>query len=245
MSWISGREAIARAIRLDLNHPQVIYGRRLQRYVRPGIRWLDVGCGYQILPDWALSQEAQRELVKAVAMLAGIDVDQRIQDHPLLTHRVQGLGGSLPFRDNTFDLVTANMVVEHIDKPQNFLADIFRVLRPGGCFLFHTPNILFWMIFLASLVPDAVKKHIVWRLEQRRAADVFPTHYTMNNPWRIERLAAGAGFEVEELIMVGSNRILERLGPIGWIEVFVQKGLSVFLRGRLNSNIIAVLKKGS
>lgn len=243
MSWVSGRNALARAIHLDLDHPQVIYGRTLQRYVQPGIRWLDVGCGYQILPSWALSDHAQRALVKPVAMLAGIDVDERIKDHPLLTCRVAGLGGSLPFRDEVFDLVTANMVVEHVEHAESFLSDIHRVLRPGGRFLFHTPNYLFWMTFVASLTPDAIKKPIIWRLEQRRPEDVFPTHYTMNTPWRIERLAARAGFAVEELNMVGSNRIFERLGPIGWLECFVQKGMASFLGGRLNSNIICVLRR--
>jgi 2-polyprenyl-3-methyl-5-hydroxy-6-metoxy-1,4-benzoquinol methylase len=243
MNWINGRNAIASAIHLDLTHPQVHYGHALQRYVAPGIRWLDVGCGYQILPDWAMAQDAQRKLVASAATLAGVDVDPRIAEHPLLTYRVAALGGALPFRDQSFDLITANMVVEHIEQPEKFLADMFRVLRPGGRFLFHTPNFLFWMTFVAYLTPDAVKKPIIWRLEQRRAEDVFPTRYTLNTPWRIERLARGAGFEVEEIVMVGSNRIFERLGPIGWIDAVVTKGMSSIASGRLNSNIIAVLRR--
>ncbi len=243
VNWPKGKAAIARALHLDLTHPQVLYGRTLQRYVYPGVRWLDVGCGYQVLPFWALSEEAQRELVSSVGLLAGVDVDKRIKDHPLLTYRIAGLGGALPFREQAFDLVTANMVIEHIEEPQKFLADVGRVLRPGGRFLLHTPNILFWLTFIAYLTPDAIKKPIIWRLEQRRAEDVFPTRYTMNTPWRIERLAQQAGFEVEEMNMAGSNCIFDRLGPIGWMECFVQKGMSIFLGGRLNSNIIAVLRR--
>jgi len=243
MNWSRSKAAIARAIHLDLTHPQVVYGRTLQRYVYRGVRWLDVGCGYQILPFWAMSEQAQRELVSPVAMLAGADVDERIKDHPLLTCRVEALGGALPFRDQTFDLVTANMVVEHIEQPEKFLADMFRVLRPSGRFIFHTPNILFWLTFIAYYTPDAIKKPIIWKLEQRRPEDVFPTRYTLNTPWRIERLAAQAGFVVEELKMVGSNRIFDQLGPVGWVECFVQKGMATVLRGRLNSNIIAVLRR--
>lgn len=243
MNWAKSKAAIARAIDLDLTHPQVWYGRTLQRYVYRGVRWLDVGCGYQILPFWAMSEDAQRELVSAVGMLAGVDVDERIKDHPLLTYRVEALGGGLPFRDGTFDLVTANMVVEHIEKPEEFLADMYRVLRPGGRFIFHTPNILFWLTFIAYLTPEAIKKPIIWKLEQRRAEDVFPTRYTMNTAWRIERLAAAAGFEVEELNMIGSNRIFDRLGPAGWVECLVQKGMATVMGGRLNSNMIAVLRR--
>jgi SAM-dependent methyltransferase len=243
MNWVKGKLAIAKAIHLDLTHPQVLYGRALQRYMRPGIKWLDVGCGYQILPDWAMSQTEQERLVRSVIFLAGVDVDERIKDHPLLTYRVKALGGALPFKAETFDLVTANMVVEHIKDPQSFLSDIFRVLRPNGRFLFHTPNHLFWLIFLSHLVPGRLKKSMIKTLEQRNADDVFPTHYTMNTAGRIERLAKETGFEVEELNMIGSNRIFDRLGPIGWAECFVQKGLSVSFRGRLNSNIIAVLNR--
>jgi 2-polyprenyl-3-methyl-5-hydroxy-6-metoxy-1,4-benzoquinol methylase len=243
MNWIKGKLAIAKAIHLDLTHPQVFYGRALQRYVRPGIRWLDVGCGYQILPDWAMPQTEQEQLVRSVAFLAGVDVDERIKDHPLLTYRVKALGGALPFKAETFDLVTANMVVEHIKDPQNFLADIYRVLRPNGRFLFHTPNYLFWLIFLSHLVPDNLKKSMVKILEHRDAEDVFPTHYTMNSPGRIGRLASEAGFEVEVVDMIGSNCIFDRLGPVGWAECFVQKGLALSFGGKLNSNIIAVLKR--
>jgi 2-polyprenyl-3-methyl-5-hydroxy-6-metoxy-1,4-benzoquinol methylase len=243
MNWVKGKLAIAKAIHLDLTHPQVVYGRALQRYVRPGIRWLDVGCGYQILPDWAMSQTEQERLVRSAAFLGGVDVDERIKDHPLLTYRIKALGGALPFKAETFDLVTANMVVEHIKDPQNFLSDIYRVLRPNGRFLFHTPNYLFWLIFLSHLVPDNVKKPVIKALEHRDAEDVFPAHYTMNSPGRIGRLARETGFEVEELNMLGSNRIFDRLGPVGWAECFVQKGMALSFGGNLNSNIIAVLNR--
>ncbi len=243
MNWNNGKLAIARAIHLDLTHPQVLYGQALQKHVRLGDKWLDVGCGYQILPLWALSQSDQERLVKTAAQLTGVDVDARIKDHPFLTYRVEALGGALPFRDETFDLVTANMVVEHVIDPGSFLADIHRVLRPGGRFLFHTPNYLFWLTFLAYLTPDAIKKPIVWRLEGRHADDVFPTRYTMNTTWRIARLAREAGFELAELNMIGASRIFDRLGPISWAECFVQKGLTMAFGGKLNSNIIAVLQR--
>ncbi len=243
MNWVNGKLAIARTIHLDLTHPQVLYGRTLQRYVHPGIRWLDVGCGYQILPDWAMPQTEQEQLVRSAAFLAGVDVDERIKDHPLLTYRVKALGGALPFKAETFDLVTANMVVEHIKDPQSFLSDIYRVLRPSGRFLFHTPNYLFWLIFLGHVVPDGLKKSIIKILEHREAEDVFPAYYTLNSHGRVGRLARETGFEVEELNMVGSSRIFDRLGPVGWAECFVQKGLTVSFGGKLNSNIIAVLKR--
>lgn len=41
-------------------------------------------------------------------------------------------GKSLPFADESFDLVFHNSVIEHVAKPQDFLRECYRVLRPGG-----------------------------------------------------------------------------------------------------------------
>jgi ubiquinone/menaquinone biosynthesis C-methylase UbiE len=75
-----------------------------------------------------------------------VDVDDAIIEHPLLSAKVKGIGGKLPFRNGAFDLVTANMVVEHVDDCPAFLDDIFRVLAPGGRFIFHTPNYYYCVI---------------------------------------------------------------------------------------------------
>jgi SAM-dependent methyltransferase len=45
---------------------------------------------------------------------------------------------SLP--DAAFDCVTAVEVLEHVEDDQGFVAEVFRVLRPGGLFLMTTPN---------------------------------------------------------------------------------------------------------
>jgi ubiquinone/menaquinone biosynthesis C-methylase UbiE len=243
MNWSKGKKAIAGAIHLDLTNNQVHYGRALEDYIRPGVRWLDIGCGYQILPAWAMQTCDQSRLVRRASYLIGIDVDERIANHPLLTYRVKALGGSLPLKDETFDIVTANMVVEHVAQPKTFLADIHRVLRPGGRFLFHTPNYLFWLVFLASLTPDVVKKKVVRSLEGREENDIFPTHYKLNTPGSINRLAEEAGFAIEELRVVGSSGAFDSLGPIGWAECFLLKGLAVGFHGKFNSNIIGVLQR--
>ncbi|MDQ6797180.1 MAG: class I SAM-dependent methyltransferase, partial [Actinomycetota bacterium] len=48
----------------------------------------------------------------------------------------RGEAGALPFPAGTFDAVVACLVFEHITDTDGALAEVGRVLRPGGCFLF-------------------------------------------------------------------------------------------------------------
>jgi SAM-dependent methyltransferase len=51
-----------------------------------------------------------------------------------------GAGERLPFPDNCFDLVLSHEVLEHVQDDRQALAEIFRVLRPGGRLLLFCPN---------------------------------------------------------------------------------------------------------
>ena len=242
MNWRKGKLAIANAINLDLTPQQIYFAQSLRRYVRPGCRWLDVGCGHTLLPDWAMPMDEQQRLVGSAALMVGVDMDEGIVNHPLLPYRIMAVGGMLPFKNGTFDLVTANMVVEHVGDPSSFLSDISRVLRPGGRFLFITPNRLNPYILVARMVPDRIKRKIVWYLEGRQEEDIFPTHYRLNDVGAIRRLASQTEFETEDLTFIGMPGLLERLGPLAWIECFLLKGLDLFSRN-LQMDIVGVLRR--
>ena len=173
----------------------------------------------------------------------GVDLHDGILRHPLLTHRVIGLGGALPFKDRNFDLVTANMVVEHVPHPAEFLRDIFRVLRPGGHFLFVTPNLLSPLIFVSQLIPQGAKKRLIKYLEQREEADVFPAYYRMNKPQSITKATEGSGFETAELSFIGSSGEFDRLGPVSWVECVLLKGMDLIFHGKLRPDILGVLQR--
>jgi SAM-dependent methyltransferase len=52
------------------------------------------------------------------------------------------LGGlhELPFTDDAFDVVTCFEVIEHVERPDEALAELRRVLRPGGVLAISSPN---------------------------------------------------------------------------------------------------------
>jgi 2-polyprenyl-6-hydroxyphenyl methylase/3-demethylubiquinone-9 3-methyltransferase len=51
-----------------------------------------------------------------------------------------GVGEALPYADGTFDAVICVDVLEHVRDLKQVLAEVARVLRPGGLFLFDTIN---------------------------------------------------------------------------------------------------------
>jgi SAM-dependent methyltransferase len=71
-------------------------------------------------------------------------------------------GTSIPFKDDSFDLVVSFQVIEHIrsDRVIDYLSEIRRVLLPGGTFLVATPNKLLRLLpFQKPWNPDHTKEY--------------------------------------------------------------------------------------
>ena len=130
---------LKRWIAPDVASSQMAYRDFLLRHLAKAPRWLDLGCGHQFLPDWAWTPDGK--LLSALPRIVGVDTDlPSLKRHECLRHRILSDIRTLPFLAGSFDLVTANMVMEHVEEPGQVLAEVRRVLAPGGLFLFHTPN---------------------------------------------------------------------------------------------------------
>ena len=99
----------------------------------PGEKALDVGCG--------VGQVVQR-LMDAGHEAHGVEVSgPNIEKARRISDRCQLYGGStLPFCDATFDSVGALNVLEHVEKPEAFLAELVRVTKQGGKVVVSSPN---------------------------------------------------------------------------------------------------------
>jgi SAM-dependent methyltransferase len=173
----------------------------------PG-RWLDLGCGHDFLPPWMDGWPVSEALARAARTVevVGIDLDRRaLHAHATLSRKIVGDIEQLPFAGETFDLVSANMVVEHVRDPVHLFHEVRRVLRPGGTFLIHTPNALGYTTRLARCVPGALRPRIARILQGRHEADVYRTFYRANTIERLQHLAVQSGLACDDVRAVNSS----------------------------------------
>lgn len=102
----------------------------------------------------------------------------------------------LPFARASFDLILSSWVLEHLPAPEAAFGEVARVLKPGGHFLFLTPNVRHPIPWLNRLVPRGAQASLVRTLYGRAERDTFPVHYRANTVERVQSLAAAAGLQV-------------------------------------------------
>ena len=183
-----------------LKYSQDIYEEVLTQNCVNGIRWLDLGCGHHLLPPWRLEQE--KVLISKAKLIVGIDFDYlSLTKHKTIINKLRGDVTTLPFPDDTFDLVTSNMVFEHLGDPENQLKEISRVLVRGGKLIFHTPNIVGYSTLFARMIPEIIKDKLVYILQGREEEDVFPAYYRINSQSKIKKIAVASGFNILQIKM--------------------------------------------
>jgi SAM-dependent methyltransferase len=115
--------------------------------VRRGERLLDLGCGggrhaFQALRLGArvIALDADAPEVGAVRDTVGAMVDAGEVGAESEAGMVQGDARRLPFADASFDRVIAAEVLEHIPEDRRAMAELARVLKPGGTMAVTVPR---------------------------------------------------------------------------------------------------------
>ena len=113
---------------------------------------LDSGCG--VMPYKKLILEN-----KEITSYVGLDIETAL-DYNNIKPDYYWDGITMPFENETFDIVFSTEVLEHIFNPDAYLLEVSRVLKPGGIFFFTVP-------FLMSLheVPHDYYRYTPYSLE--------------------------------------------------------------------------------
>jgi len=226
-----------------LKYSQTIYEDVLNAYSKKSFKWLDLGCGHQLLPSWRFEQEIKLINSKE-KLIIGIDYDYlSLTKHKTIVNKIRGNITKLPFSDSTFDLITSNMVFEHLDNPEEQLKEISRVLSKGGKLIFHTPNKLSYSTLAAMLIPESIKDRLVYILQGRKEEDVFPAYYKINSPSKIKEIAALSGFNISKIKMICTSAQFVILPPLVFFELIWIRVLMSRVGKPFRTNIIAILEK--
>ena len=150
---------------------------------RKNNRLLDVGCG-----AGAFLQAAARGGWEAI----GIEVSQTAAAH-LREQGFEVFCGELEkanYPDGHFDVVIASEVFEHVREPKSMIAEIARVLRPGGLLWATTPH----------------GRGISARMLGNKWSIVCPPeHLQLFSVSGIKKLLAGVGFRQVKVATHGTN----------------------------------------
>lgn len=166
--------------------PCITFIDRVRGRIASSMHVLDVGAGAGELNAYDFRGRCKE--------LVGVDVDPRVSENPLLDRGIQANADSLPFADESFDLAFSIYVLEHVERPDRFCAEVARVLKPGGEFWALTPNRKHYVPLIARLTPTRFHK---WFNETREhnSEDTFPTFYRLNSPFTLRKHFGSVGMD--------------------------------------------------
>lgn len=121
-----------------------------------GSRVLDIGCGPGVVTSGALARGAQ--VVAADATPEMLDLVRAA--HPSIEAH-QAILPELPFPDASFDAVVGNFVINHVGDAPAAIAEIIRVLRPGGALAlscWDKPNMPAMYVFEEALEAHGIAR---------------------------------------------------------------------------------------
>ncbi len=173
-------------------------------------RVLDAGCASGVYMEELLSMGFEAYGMDFSAPMITL-AEERISHHEgcQRAHLVNGDIEHIPFQDNLFDLATCIGVLGYLERDDQAIGELFRVLKPGGYLLVNISNMLelaaldfelrrrILAIFNASYRntrKDTIRglsKVSQW-LEQ-----YSPTHFRFRtyNLWKFDRLMKMTGFQ--------------------------------------------------
>jgi SAM-dependent methyltransferase len=170
-----------------------LYADIVRQHLHHEARVLDLGCGRGGLVE---------QLTHPLPQMIGIDPDwASLIEHRLDLARVVGVSEQLPFAAGSFDVIFASWVLEHLERPSLTFHAIRRILRPGGVFVFITPNGRHPLTWLnRGLGRFAyLQRQIVKRFYGRAADDTFPPFYRANSVATLQRLFEQNGLSLARL----------------------------------------------
>jgi SAM-dependent methyltransferase len=172
------------------------------------------------------SNETSRFLA-TVAPVIGLDISPEATANDAVTKTLVYDGRRFPFEDGSIDACVSSFVLEHVEHPPEHFAEVARVLRPGGVYVFRAPNLYHYVYLASRLTPHWVHLLLAKRLRGMSSEDhdPWPTFYRSNTPRTVRCLAQLSGLEVSELRMLEKEPSYARLGKLTFYPMMLYERL--------------------
>ncbi len=180
--------------------------------------------------------------------LDGADVDPEVKgNHHLRRASIIGSDGRLPVRDESYDACVSNYVAEHLSDPRSHLVEVRRALRPGGAYVFRTPNLLHYVSMFAALTPRWVHAGLANRLRKLgpEAHEPYPTFHRLNTRQAIGTHAKAAGLEVAQVSLIEKEPSYGMSSRVLFLAFLAYERIvnSTELLAGVRANFLVVLRK--
>lgn len=194
---------------------------RVNALIEPSSHVLDFGCGRGCYGEDPVALRRQMRILRGkCARVVGTDIGTDALENPYLDEvRLFLPGEPVPYPDESFDVLLADCVLEHLPDPAAFFAEARRLLKPGGSLCLRTSNLLSYFGLAAMLIPASKRAEILHRARpDRKDEDSFPTLYRCNTVFAIQKALTQQGFSgiafghESEPRYLGFSRLAYRFG---------------------------------
>jgi ubiquinone/menaquinone biosynthesis C-methylase UbiE len=188
---------------------------------------LDAGCGWRVLGEDL--EKLEEALVTTARFVVGADATlSSLKKHRNIPYLVCANIDVLPFRDHSFNLITCNMVVEHLKKPEESISEMARLLSPNGILVIHTPNAFNHLVLANILAGKLLPRKLVLKLvrfsDSRDDSDIFPACYRANSVRKLRRILEKNGLRQESLrILTSPQPYFRFFAPLALLELLWMK----------------------
>ncbi len=172
---------------------------RVNALLQPHWTALDLGAGRGSWLEQGTQYKRDLRMLKGkVAKVIGADIDAVVTTNQSCDESVvMPDSDTLPLDANSVDLIVSDHTFEHVENPVAFVAEVQRVLRPGGWIAARTPNRWGYIGLATNAVPNSLHVSVLKRAQpDRLPEDVFPTIYRMNTRRAISALFPTKNWEV-------------------------------------------------